>query len=142
MYHMVIGKPGCTWDAFYPNETTVQEDFATGNLFILHREEQPVGAGSIVSENELEDLDFWEYRENARELARIVVAPQAQGKGLGKQLVDGLCLQLKADGYQAVHLLVAKENQHALKLYRSCGFLIKGECYRYEHNYYACEKKL
>lgn len=142
LYRSVIGIPGCTWTVFYPNEATLHEDFKTGNLFVLHKGKKMIGAASIVPENELDDLSCWQFQDHAREIARIVIAPEFQGKGYGKHLVKKLCLKLESMDCKAVHILVAKENHHALNLYRNTGFKNKGECERYDHAYYAYEKKL
>lgn len=142
LYRSVVGSEGCTWDAFYPNEDTLLEDFEAGQLFVLRKGEQIVGAGSIVPENELDDLDCWEIKENAREIARIVIAPEYQGKGYGKHLISKVCFKLKHTDRKAVHILVAKENRHALNLYRRVGFKYKGECHRYDLDFFAYEKIL
>lgn len=142
LYRSVIGSPGCTWDVFYPNEMTLQEDFASGNLYVLDNGKQLIGAGSVVPENELDDLTFWGISKNAREIARIVVAPIHQGKGYGKQLVSKLCKRMGEAGCEAVHLLAATQNPAACRLYERVGFRRKGKCNRYGHDYYAYEKKL
>lgn len=142
MYRSVIGKPGCNWSVTYPNEVTLYDDFNTGNLYVLCRGKTILGAGSIVPKNELDDLDCWRYRENPREIARIVIAPEYQGKGYGKQLVNKLCHKLEDSHCQVVHLLVSTENHHAQNLYREAGFYSKGQCQRYDHDYYAFERKL
>lgn len=142
MYRSVIGKPGCNWSISYPNEATLHEDFRTGNLYVLWRGSNMIGAGSIVPKNELDDLDLWQYHKDARELARIVIKPEFQSKGYGKHLVKKLCYKLNEKGHTAVHLLVSTENHHALNLYREAGFHCIGQCERYDHTYYAFEKKL
>ncbi len=142
MYRSVIGKPGCTWNISYPNEATLYEDFRTGNLYVLCRGKLLLGAGSVVPRNELDDLDCWQHQADAREIARIVIRPELQSKGYGKHLVNKLCLHLERTGCQVVHILVAKENHHALSLYRECGFHCKGECHRFDHDFYAYERKL
>lgn len=142
MYRSVIGKNGCHWTDAYPNEATLQEDFQTGNLFVLWRGGKMIGVGSIVANNELDDLDCWHHRKNAGEIARIVIAPEYQSKGYGKHLVKKLCYKLDSKGHTAVHLLVSTENHHALNLYREAGFHCMGQCERYDHTYYAFEKKL
>lgn len=142
MYRSVLGKPGCHWTISYPNEATLHEDFSTGHLFVLWRGKHRIGAGSIVPKNELDDLSCWQYRENARELARIVIACQYQGKGYGKHLVRKLCHKLDTSKAKAVHILVSVQNNHAKNLYRECGFTCKGPCHRYDHDYYAYERKL
>ena len=142
MYRSVIGKKGCTWDAFYPSEENLQEDFHAHCLYVHSKGRKMIGAASIVPTNELDDLDCWQFKENPREIARIVIAPEYQGKGYGKHLVKKMCLKLESMGCKAIHILVAKENHHALNLYRNTGFKNKGECSRYGHEYYAYEKKL
>lgn len=142
LYRSVIGKPGCTWSISYPNEATLHEDFRTGNLYVLRQRRKLVGAGSIVPRNELDDLDFWQRKENVGEIARIVIHPDRQGHGYGKYLVDMLCRMLHRKGHKAVHLLAAKENHHALNLYRESKFHNVGACHRYDHDFYAYERKL
>lgn len=142
MYRSVIGKPGCNWSIAYPNEATLHEDFSTGNLYVLWRGSKMIGAGSIVPKNELDDLDVWQHREKVGEIARIVIKPEYQSKGYGKHLVKKLCYKLDNKGHTAVHLLVSTENHHALNLYREASFHCMGQCERYDHTYYAFEKKL
>lgn len=142
MYRSVIGKNGCHWSISYPNEATLHEDFRTGNLYVLWRGSKMIGAGSIVPKNELDDLDCWYYHKNVAEIARIVIRPEYQSKGFGKHLVKKLCYKLNEKGYNAVHILVSTKNHHALNLYRETKFYCKGECQRYDHSYYAFERKL
>lgn len=142
LYHSVIGKPGCNWSLLYPNEATLQEDFRTGNLYVLWKKRQIIGAASAVPDNELDDLSLWCYRENAREIARIVIAPQFQGKGHGKYLIRMLCKRMRKEGCRAVHLLASTQNRSAIALYRETGFFSRGPVHRYDHDYYAFERKL
>lgn len=142
LYRSVIGKRGCTWSIAYPNEATLHEDFRTGNLFVLRQRGKLVGAGSIVPRNELDDLNCWSIRENAGEIARIVIRPDRQSRGYGKFLVDMLCQVLRRNQCKAVHILVATENHHALNLYRETRFHNVGSCHRYDHDFYAYERKL
>ena len=142
LYRSVIGKPGCTWDISYPNEATLQEDFRTGNLFVLRQRGRIVGAGSIVPRNELDDLDCWQHKEHAGEIARIVIRRDRQSRGYGKYLVDMLCHRLRKQNCKTVHILVAKENHHALNMYRESRFHNVGSCHRYDLDFYAYERKL
>ena len=142
LYRSVIGKPGCTWSIAYPNEATLYEDFSTGNLFVLRQRGHIAGAGSIVPKNELDDLDCWQHKENAGEIARIVIRTDRQGRGYGKFLVDMLCHRLRKQDRKAVHILVAKDNHHALNMYRESKFHNVGACHRYDHDFYAYERKL
>ena len=142
LYRSVISKPGCNWSISYPNDTTLHDDFRTGNLYILKKGRKLIGAASIVPENELDDLQLWYYRKNVKEIARIVIAPEQQGKGHGKYMIRKLCLRLRRKGCRTIHLLVSTENNRAKNLYRENGFLSRGPVHRYDHNYYAYERKL
>ena len=142
LYRSVVGTKGCTWDAFYPNEDTLLEDFEAGQLFVLRKGVQILGAGSIVPENELDDLEHWQVRKNAMELARIVIAPTFQGNGYGKLLVTKLCDHLARSGCKAVHLLVAQENIPAQRMYQGIGFQNRGTCHRYDIDFFVYEKEL
>lgn len=55
------------------------------------------------------------------------VAPDQQGKGIGKQLIQALCNKAATIGYTTVGLLVSKENNEAKKLYTGLGFSIMQE---------------
>ena len=142
LYRSVIGHPGCNWSISYPNEANLYEDFHSQNLYVLCKGKKIIGAGSIVPQNELDDLSCWRYQENTREIARIVIAPAYQGKGHGKYMVRKLCSRMRSAGIQAVHLLVSTENYHAIRLYRNAGFFGRAQCKRYGNMYYALEKKL
>lgn len=142
LYRSVIGKPGCTWTVTYPNEATLYEDFEAKQLYVLRKNKAIIGAASVVAKNELDDLDCWQFRESVREIARVMIAPQQQGKGRGKYMIRQLCFRLARQECKAVHILVGAENYHAQNLYREVGFKIRGQCQRYDHTFYACEKEL
>jgi len=57
----------------------------------------------------------------------ISVSPSAQGKGIGKQLIDAGIAWAKNLGHTKIGLLVEVENEKALKLYQSKGFQIQNE---------------
>lgn len=142
IYRSVIGKNGCDWTAMYPNEVTLHEDFSTGNLYVLCRGKKLIGAASIAAKNELDKLPCWYYREQPREIARIVIKPEYQSKGYGKHLVNKLCHKLEYMHCQVVHLLVSPENHPALNLFRETKFQNKGQCQHNGHTYHAYERKL
>lgn len=142
LYRSVIGKPGCNWSISYPNDATLHEDFSSGNLYVLKKRRKLIGAASIVPKNELDDLQLWYYRENVREIARIIIAPEHQGKGHGKYMIRKLCQRLRRKGCRTIHLLVSTENNRAKNLYREIGFFSRGPVHRYDHDYYAYERKL
>ena len=50
--------------------------------------------------------------------------------------------ELKAQGYRAVHILVAKDNVKALRSYEKLHFTTVGECELFDHSYWCYEKEL
>lgn len=142
LYKSVIGRPFCTWNDDYPGEFEINHDLETGNLFLLKENGEILGAVSVVPENELDDFSCWHIRENAREIARVVIDPRQQGKGFSSALVRCVLEKLKARGCKAVHLSVAEVNIPAQKTYFSLGFRKLHECDLYGHHFFLCEKAL
>jgi [ribosomal protein S18]-alanine N-acetyltransferase len=67
------------------------------------------------------------------EIVMIAVAPDAQGQGLGQQLLEALHTILAAGGITRIFLDVAEDNVTALSLYRRTGYLPIGR----RKDYYA-----
>lgn len=61
---------------------------------------------------------------NAIELTYIGVAASAQGKGLGRTLLEKFVEESRAKGYHSVVLSVEAENKSAIALYEKFGFKI------------------
>ena len=142
LYKAAIGTPFCTWDKSYPGETEITGDLSSGSLYVLEKDQELIGAISVVPENELGDFDCWKIRENAREFARVVLRQDQKHKGLSVYLVESIITELKKQGVSAIHIAVAKENIPAQKLYKKTGFDFCGEADLYGHSFFLCEKIL
>lgn len=143
LYRGAIGFPGLPWSEEYPNRTLLTEDYASGGLYILEENGLPVAAASVVPVNEYDDMELWRVRDGTqRELARVVVGQTHRNRGCAGHMISLLLKRLAKDGCRAVHLLVAAENEAAIRLYRSLGFAFLGRCSRYGGDFYACEKIL
>lgn len=142
LYRSVLNSQFTTWNLDYPGEEDIQSDYAHGCLYVLMEGNTLVGAISEISENELGEYPFWKIKENTAEIARVVVSPAYQGKGLSKYLVLELEKIFYKRGIKAVHLLAAVGNVPAQCCYRSCGYQILGRVEMYDNEYYACEKAL
>jgi ribosomal protein S18 acetylase RimI-like enzyme len=53
----------------------------------------------------------------------FVIDPSSQGRGLGRDALRRVCEQLRADGARRIGLEVAVDNDRALALYTSVGFM-------------------
>ncbi|MWA09571.1 GNAT family N-acetyltransferase [Streptomyces sp. BA2] len=87
-------------------------------------EEGVRGHALIEGETLLGYGEVWcDEDEGEAELARIIVAPGARGRGVGRVLVRGLAeLALRA-GYAEIFMRVHPANAAALRCYRAAGFL-------------------
>lgn len=52
----------------------------------------------------------------------FVIDPAWQGRGIGREALSRACERLGSEGTRGIHLEVAVENDHALRLYTSIGF--------------------
>lgn len=81
--------------------------------FLLFAEGRVCGYGEV-----------WEDRaEGEAELARILVAPDARGRGLGRRFVGLLAKRARDRGFDEIWLRVLPGNAPALASYRHAGFV-------------------
>ncbi|MEV0224520.1 GNAT family N-acetyltransferase [Streptomyces sp. NPDC050704] len=80
---------------------------------ILVEGERLVGYGEL----------WFDAEEDEVELARIIVAPEARGRGLGRVLVEGLVAEARRAGHSDVFMRVHPDNERALRCYRGAGFV-------------------
>ena len=55
-------------------------------------------------------------------LAQLAVAPEYQGRGLGRKILFHVIERLTDMGYDGLSLMVSRDNERAVHLYRSVGF--------------------
>ncbi|MFH8486701.1 GNAT family N-acetyltransferase [Streptomyces longisporoflavus] len=68
--------------------------------------------------------EVWcDEEEDEAELARIIVAPDVRGRGVGRSLVRGLAGLALRVGYTEIFMRVHPGNAAALRCYRRAGFL-------------------
>ncbi|MEU6082999.1 GNAT family N-acetyltransferase [Streptomyces sp. NPDC047108] len=68
--------------------------------------------------------ELWlDAEEDEVELARIIIAPGARGKGLGRVLVGHLAERALGTGFADVFLRVHPDNDRALRCYLGAGFV-------------------
>ena len=130
LYKSVIGQEGCTWNDLYPNMIEIQNDLNSNNLYVCVLDNKIIGAASIVSENELDDINLWKICDGRhKELARLVISPDYQRKGYSKYFLQYLLTKLNENKIPAVHLLVAINNYSAINLYKQFNFKCVGQLY-------------
>lgn len=143
LYESVKNTKFCVWDSEYPTIKNIKYDFKHKCLYVLKDDNKIVGAISVNHKNEFNKLkDVWLYTKDPCEIARVVVDPNCQNKGLGEFMINEICNILSEKGKFCIHLAVEENNLPAIRIYDKCGFLQGPICYMFEHNYYLYEKKL
>jgi len=60
--------------------------------------------------------------ERVAHITQLCVAPEQQGRGLGRRLIEHAVGILRREGFQGATLTVTVANSRAIQLYRSLGF--------------------
>ena len=102
-----------------------------------------MGVISIDDDPEVKALPCWSADLTpVAELSRLGVAAEYQNRGIARILLQEAMAELKAQGYKAVHILVAKDNVKALRSYEKLHFTTVGDCELFGHSYWCYEKEL
>ncbi len=172
LYRSLIGTEYCVWTENYPTEREVEFDLSRNALFCLReitpesdrRQQEPqemspseaekamplpdkkgklMGVISIDDDPEVKALPCWSPELTpVAELSRLGVSVEYQNRGIARILLQEAMAELKAQGYRAVHILVAKDNVKALRSYEKLHFTTAGECDLFGHTYWCYEKEL
>ncbi|WP_326601559.1 GNAT family N-acetyltransferase [Streptomyces sp. NBC_01800] len=140
----IMGQDGLTRMNLLPFATAhaaMVADWPTASAEVVMwcgRQEFPVPAQTISAWQQDDDVqahvlvegeklvgygELWfDAEEDEVELARIIVAPEARGKGLGRVLVRGLLAQAHESGCADVFMRVHPGNEKALRCYLGAGF--------------------
>lgn len=139
LYHSLVGSPGCTWDMEYPSKESAEEDVSRGALYVLKRNGKIIAAASMGDFNELGHLHW--TPEKPCELARIGVAPEMQGRGIGTIILKNIIRTAGEQGFDGMRFLVSKTNPSALAMYEKNGFERCGEVFMYDVDFYCYQMK-
>ena len=143
IYDSVRNGKFCVWNEYYPTIEHATSDFDAGCLYVLKCDGEVMGCASVEPVSEDDDLPFWKINDGThREVSRVAIAPDHQGKRLSGKMMGMLMAELKKQGVSSIHLLAAKKNLPAFRTYQALGFDVVGECYRYGADYFVCEKLL
>lgn len=115
----------------YPSEESVREKVQADCQFLCEEQGKIVGAFVLNDDPD----GAYENTSWSREIPQgkymvchtLAIAPDRQGLGIGKQLVEFCVEYAKQQGFQAVRLDVVPENTPARKLYEKCGFTYAGD---------------
>ena len=118
------------WDDVYPTRDTVRADVAAGRLFIVTGADRCLGAVTLDGNPEASYASLaWSYADPALIVHRLCVAPDMQGKGFGRQLMDFAERHAMANGWGSIRLDAYSGNAAAVDLYRRRGYRQVGELF-------------
>lgn len=75
---------------------------------------------------------FLERLDSDQPQLGLGVTDALQGQGLGRALLDQLLSTARLSARAAIYLIVVNDNQRAISLYKSCGFVIYDEQFDHE----------
>jgi len=81
--------------------------------YLLIADDVPIGYGEL----------WLDAQEDEVELARIILAPAARGRGVGRALVLSLLSEAVKIGWSDIFMRVHPDNTVALRCYRGAGFV-------------------
>jgi len=92
----------------------VENCFRSGETFFVAEEENRL-AGYLVAQ----------LTAAAARISLLGVAPQAQGRGLGRRLVEAALRWLEGQAARRVGVITQGRNLRAQRLYQRCGFVVR-----------------
>lgn len=66
------------------------------------------------------------FQPGVAEIKRVYVAPEAQGQGAGRAMMEALIAQIRADGFQRIWMDTGAKLETAVRLYKRLGFKRRG----------------
>jgi ribosomal protein S18 acetylase RimI-like enzyme len=119
------------WDYNDPSIQMLHNDIKTGNLYVARKGEIILGS-VVLDENpepEYEDIEWNMNEGKSIYLHRLVVHPDYQGEGTGKQLMSFADEYAREHGYSSIRLVAYQDNEVARGLYERFGYEKVGEIY-------------
>ena len=122
--HLWIDKGKWYIDNLYSYDNPRKELSESNSLyFFIQYQSNIVGILRILENEPL--IDF--KKEKAAKLQRIYLAPSAQGKGIGKALINWTENKQRELGYSILWLEVMDTQTKAIRFYEKLGFKISGK---------------
>lgn len=131
------------WDEQYPNIETLENDIYCGDMYVLYEGKKIVAAIAINEHQEKEyEQGKWKDDGKTAVIHRLCVDPKAQGKGIGRRMMDFAERLIDEKGYTSIRLDVFSQNPRAYQLYKKLGYKYTGEVAFCKGCFYLMEKIL
>ena len=120
-------SPQWVWGE-YPNEEFLQKSLDAGTLYVAHEDEKLLCAVTIDTNFDPEYADVnWLFGTKPGAFHRLAIAPDQQGKGLGKKIIADVCDILCSQGCDTLRIDTYANNEKAQRLYAAIGMRKAGE---------------
>lgn len=114
------------WLGNYPAYENFYEDFLKEGLYVYFADKTIIGSISILPENDEAYKEvIWES-DNALVVHRILVNPNYQGQGIGKELINFSIQKGLNEGYSAIKIDTHPDNLKMQKMLKTLGFIYRG----------------
>ncbi|MFC5448892.1 GNAT family N-acetyltransferase [Paenibacillus aestuarii] len=133
------------WDRYYPNRFVIKQDIAHGCLYGLRGQGRIIAAVAVNRQqsDKYAGIHWSDVQGNPAIIHRLAVHPSAQGKGIGKQLLEFAESHARNKGYTSVRLDVYSANPSAVSMYERYGYTHKGEIqFPFRKAPYFCMEKV
>jgi Phosphomannose isomerase len=102
----------------YPNDDLLYDDIEKGQMYLFKENGEIMAAMVMNRECDKEYIDIaWLFGINPIYMHRLAVAPCAQGKGIGTQMLAWLAKEAVSLGHDCLRLDAYSLNEKALRLY-------------------------
>ena len=120
-------SPQWVWGE-YPAEDILQETLDAGTLYIAKEGDDLLAAVTIDTcfDEEYETVN-WLFGQKPGAFHRLAIAPEQQGKGLGKKIIADVCDILRSQSCDTLRIDTYEKNLAAQKLYTGLGMRKAGE---------------
>ena len=129
----------------YPTGAFLQQTLDAGTLYIAKEDDTLLCAVTIDTRFDPEyDGVNWLFGGKPGAFHRLAIAPEAQGKGLGRQIIADVCDILRSQGCDTLRIDTYAPNANAQKLYAAIGMRKAGEVrfFHREQPFYCYELPL
>ena len=133
LYQAVCGQmasaasPQWVWGE-YPNEDILQKSLDAGTLYVAREDGALLCAVTVDTCFDPEYAQVnWLFGTKPGAFHRLALAPEAQGKGLGKKVLADVCDILRSQSCDTLRIDTYSPNENARKLYASIGMRKAGE---------------
>ncbi|MFD2616313.1 GNAT family N-acetyltransferase [Terrilactibacillus laevilacticus] len=131
------------WDEKYPSHDQLVEDIENEELYVYTEDDTYLAAIVLNEDHDKETEKIpWNYTDGPSLIIhRLVVHPEARGKGLAKKLLAFAEDFAHEHGYNQIRLDTYKINVGAVKLYEKTGYELRGEMDLGKEHPFVCFEK-